>query len=132
MTTSPTRAIDPEIEMIDLLDAIGYLRNGSEFWTMVSKDFDIIAEPLSSLDFECHKPGESAFEILPGRIVQRLADQGYVKPVTMPAGNNANNQVLFIQLDPKGEQWYSQECPRWERRRLHHEPNVHCSDETNR
>lgn len=125
MTTKPTTAIDPETETIEFLDAIGYLRNGSEFWTMVPQDFDITTEALSSLDFECRNAGESTFEILPGRIVQRLAAQGYVKPVTRAVGNNASNQVLFIQLEPKGEEWYSQECPRWERSRLHHEPHVH-------
>jgi hypothetical protein len=123
MSTNPTKASDAETETIEMLDTLGYLRNSSEIWTMVSKDFDLsAAQPFSSLDFECRKPGESPFEILPGRVIQRLADEGYVKAVTRLAGNNANNQLLFIQLEPKGERWYLQECPRWERSRLHHEP----------
>jgi hypothetical protein len=123
MGTTPRKAIDPETRTIEMLDTLGYLLNGAEIWTMVSKSFDITeAQSLSTLDFECRKPGESPFEILEGRIIQGLADEGYVKPVTERAGNNANNQLLFIQLEPDGKQWYARECPRWERARLRHEP----------
>jgi hypothetical protein len=123
MSTKPTKAIDPETETIEMLDTLGYLRNGSEIWTMVSKDFDLAAaQPFAALHFECCEPGESPFEILPGRVVQRLADEGFLSGLTRLDGNNANNQLLFIQLEPKGERWYLHECPRWERKRLHHEP----------
>ena len=123
MSTKPTQAIEPETETVEMLDAIGYLRDGSEFWTMVPKDFDLAAaQPFSSLDFDCRKPGDCPFEILPGRIIQRLTDEGYAKPVTRLEENNANNQSLFIRLEPEGEQWYVDECPSWQRSRLHHEP----------
>ena len=54
MSTKITKAVDPDTETIEMLDTLGYLRNGSEIWTMVSKDFDLAAaQPFSTSDFEC-------------------------------------------------------------------------------
>ena len=121
MKTKPTqREIDPDTETIEVLDTLGYLRNGSSIWTLVSKDFDLDAEPtFSGLHFECCKEGESPFEVVSGLVIQRLVNESYIKPLTRPDGNNANNKILFFQLEPKGEQWYLQEYARWETR-LHH------------
>lgn len=88
----PTKAIDLDTETTGLLDTLGYLRNGSEIWTMVPKDFDIAAHySLSGLHFECSKPDNPPFEILSGDVIQRLVDEGYVRLRSGPDGNNANN-----------------------------------------
>ena len=120
---------DRDERIIEMLDTLAWLRNGDEIWTMVPKDFDLYAaNAFLRLHFECCKPGQSPFEILLGATVaQRLVDEGCVKPATQRDGHNANNQKLFLELEPKGEQWYLQEYPQW-KGSLDHKPTPPTSD----
>jgi hypothetical protein len=113
-------SINSDTDIIEMLDTLGYLLNGVEIWTRVAKGFDANAfDAFAHPGFEGWKPGESPCEMFPGALIQRLVDEGFVKPVIRSEADSPINDLLFIELEPKGERWYLREYPRWQAS-LHH------------
>ncbi len=108
---------------IEMLDALGYLRNGSVIWTRVPKDFDMDFNRTfpGGSHFNCAKAVDGApFDYVSTNIIEQLLSREYVQCRIELDSNNANNKLLFCQLEDKGEGWYLEEYPRW-REYLHHE-----------